>query len=168
MLVKTHEALEVGAPPAVAFDYLVSVDGFLAFPGYGPVPGIAKVEFSRGSRLEKGTVLSIGNTDGSTHREEITAYDPPRAYAIRIDSFSSPLRLLVHWAEETWRFEQTSRGTRIEREFVLSLRSVLFWPLSLAFTRLILKRAMQRHHDVAIQAIEARAQDPAVEARRAS
>lgn len=165
MLVKTNATLEVDAAPAVVFDYLVSVEGFLAFPGYGPVPGIAKVEFSRGSRLEKGTVLSIGNTDGSTHREEITTCDPPHAYAIRIDAFSSPLRFLVRWADESWRFEKTARGTRVEREFVLSLRSVIFWPLSLAFTKLILKRAMRNHHRAAIRAIEERTRRSAAEAR---
>jgi hypothetical protein len=154
MLVRSRAILEVDVSPSVIFDALVSVEGFLGFPGYGPVPGIAKVDFARGSKLERGTVLAITNTDRSTHREEITTFDPPRAYAIRIDSFSSPLRFLVHFAEESWRFEPRGAGTIVHREFVLSLRSIVFWPLSLAFTKVILRRAMDRHHRAVVRTLE--------------
>jgi hypothetical protein len=146
MRVAVNEAVHLAAAPEVVFDFMASEPGFLSFHGYGPIPGLARVEFEHGSYQQVGSASRVTNTDGSTHREEVLECDRPRRFAVRIHSLSSPFRVLVRELDESWEVVREASGSRLHRTFGFTLRSPLFWPLSLVLAHGLFRAAIRRHH----------------------
>ena len=142
------ESFSLPLEPKPAYDFLLSESAFRMFDGYGPIPGIERLEWQHGG--DSGTVGSIGtvhSNDGGTHRETVRVADSPREYAIGIDEFSSAFRFLTTGATERWLLSPGGPdSTFIVREFSFKLRSPLLWPagrvLGMAF-----RKAVQRNHE---------------------
>ncbi|MBX3251438.1 MAG: SRPBCC family protein [Myxococcales bacterium] len=143
LIIDEDVVLPVG--PDDAWDFFLSPRGYETFTGYGPIPGIDRLEWQRGSNLEPGSMALVHSKDGSTHHEHVVRVERPAHYEIRIDNFSSAFRLLVSGGIEIAKFSPVSGGTRLDRRFVFTLKSALGWPPGLV-VRGLFRRAVQRNH----------------------
>lgn len=122
---------------------ILDLDQWPTFTGWGPLPGIKRAEFAHRTEDVVGTRIAVTNTDGSTHTEEILAWEPERELVLRLGGFSRPLSIMADHFVETWRFEATGAGTRVVREFEIHPRSAAARPV-LAVVRTLLKRAVMK------------------------
>jgi len=147
-------------PPDAAWDFLVQPAAFETFTGWGPIPGIAKVEWVEGSSTEVGSRGRVHNTDGSVHWEEVSEAERGARYTITISGFESAFRFLTTGAVETWVLSPNDDGTTHgHRTFAFELRSVLLWP----FGKLIgafFRKAVQRNHRNMLAWLEAHPTEP--------
>lgn len=139
------ETLEFPVPPDDAYDFLVSPAAFETFTGWGPIPGIDRLEWQHGGCSQEGSVATVYNTDGSTHRERVVLAARGERYEIAIDEFSSAFRFLVSGARETWVLEPNAAGTLGHREFVFQLRSAAGYPIGLLVAKFF-RNAIVRNH----------------------
>jgi len=153
MRVAIHERALMPAPPEPVFDRIASEQGFLMFEGFGPIPGLARIVFEQGGYRETGSEARVTNTDGSTHREQITTCEPPHRYAVQIHSLSSAFRLLVSRIDESWELTSKGDGTEVRRTFAFTLRSPLFWPASLLLAQVLFRAAIRRNHRALARAL---------------
>ncbi|MEZ6243004.1 MAG: SRPBCC family protein [Phycisphaerales bacterium] len=123
---------------------ILDLDQWPSFKGWGPLPGIRSAVFERRTQDIVGTRINVTNTDGSTHTEEVTAWDPPRTLALRLEGFSRPLSALATHFDETWRFDppEDLAPTHATRTFELWPRSPLTRPTVLLIAAM-LKRAIR-------------------------
>jgi hypothetical protein len=123
------------------------VNNWGSFKGYGPLPGVKNVIKEAPHDTEVGTIFSVTNTDGSTHKEVVEAYNPGQRIVIRMDSFSPPLRHMATHFFEFWEFEETDMGCRLTRSFELYPRNrvsaVPLWIISR-----LLKKAVEIHTNI--------------------
>lgn len=124
---------------------MLDTDRWTDFRGYGPLPGVASAKLVRGPELV-GSTFHVTNTDGSTHLEEICAWDPERALHLRMRGFTAPLCFLASSFDERWTMTPSDQGTKVTRTFTLHARSWLAC-LPLFFIRALLRRAVVRHLD---------------------
>jgi len=148
MRVRIRETAVLPMERGEVFEFLVSQEGFETFAGWGPIPGIAKVENLGGSFTEPGSFIAVTNTDGSAHRECVVSCERPARYAIRIQDFSSPFRLLIRHADEVWTLEEHGEGCLLDRSFEFELRSALLCPLSFLIAQGPFRAAVRRHHRI--------------------
>ena len=114
------------------------------FHGYGPIPGIKVAVFDVQTPGIVGSRIQVTNRDGSSHIEEIVAWQPDHRLRLHMKDFSAPLSRLATGFEETWEFKRTANGTHVTRSFRLHAKSalarLLLWGISF-----FLKRAIARH-----------------------
>jgi len=122
---------------------ILDLDEWRSFTGWGPLPGIARAEFAHRADGVVGTRIAVTNTDGSTHTEEILAWDPEREVVLRLGGFSRPLGLMADHFVETWQFEAVEGGTRVVRTFEIHPRSAGSVAV-LTVVRALLKRAVAK------------------------
>lgn len=140
------EEVVLRARPEDVWDFFFSPEGTVLFAGYGPIPGIERIEWLDGSESVVGSRARAHNTDGSTHHELVVRTARPLEYEIAIDGFSSIFRFLVKQVREILRFEPEGGGTRIVRRFVFTPTSPLAVPIALV-VRGFFRRAVQRNHE---------------------
>lgn len=114
------------------------------FAGYWFLPGIRSAEFEVRTVAVVGTRIRVTNTDGSTHVEEITEWNPDRRLRLHMDEFSPPLSRLATGFDETWELERDGDRTYVARSLDLHARSALTRPVLWLISRL-LKRAIVKH-----------------------
>lgn len=140
------EEVILSASPDAVWELFNAPEGYVLFVGYGPIPGLAKVEWLDGDPSRPGSVARVHNTDGSTHRERVLRSERPSRYEIAIDQFSSPFRFVVREAREDVRFVSENGKTRIVRRFTFFPRNALAVPIALVI-RGLFRRAVQRNHE---------------------
>jgi hypothetical protein len=131
--------------PAEIFDLICDLSNWPLFRGYGPLPGIAEARLPEGQRVALGARIRVENTDGSVHHEVVTAFEPGRRYAVRME-LSPPASYVMASIEETVELESIAGGTRVARRFVATPRSLLAAPLAWLFGGLLLREAVARHN----------------------
>ena len=114
------------------------------FQGYGPLPGIKSAEFEVRTPDVVGTRIRVGNTDGSSHVEEITDWQPNRQLTLQLREFSPPLSRLATHMDETWEFERMGNQTQVVRSFEIHAKSAVTRP-AIWLISLMLRRAVARH-----------------------
>lgn len=86
--------------PAIGAE-IADVARWREFRGYGPLPGIARAAYELRTEQMVGSRIRVHSTDGSTHVEEITAWEPGVQVAMRLGEFTPPLcHLASHFTEE--------------------------------------------------------------------
>ena len=101
----------IACPAAKAFAYIVPVDLTHIFPAMGDMPGIAATTVPIGWG-HAGQTRHNTATDGSTHKETLTAVESPVSFAYRIEDFSAPeLNQLIDHVEGGWLFTDNGNGT---------------------------------------------------------
>lgn len=137
-----HETIPL-APEEIA-EQILDVAKWLDFRGYGPIPGIKSAEFEARTPNVVGSRIRVTNLDGSTHVEELVAWQPDRRLQLQMGNFSKPLSRLATRFVETWEFERVGNETKVARSFELNATSMLTKPV-LWLISFILKRAIARH-----------------------
>jgi hypothetical protein len=101
--------------------------------GWGPVPGVERVELLDDGDYAVGKIRRIHNTDGSSLDEEILAYAPPSAHEYRLfGDFRGLAKLLVREGFGEWRFIALDDSrTDVHWKYEFTLTSPLAWPLAL-------------------------------------
>ena len=137
------ETVPRAAPDVTA--EIVDVERWPEFPGYGIVPGIASARFEHRTEAVAGSRIRVSNRDGSTHTEEIIAWQPGERVTIRMSSFSRPLNLLADHFIEDWRLSPGPPGaTIVSRTFSLHERNLVGRGV-LALVAIFLRKAVTRH-----------------------
>jgi hypothetical protein len=114
------------------------------FKGYGVLPGIKSAVWEIKTPGIVGARIRVTNTDGSTHVEEIVAWEADHSVRLRMNEFSPPVSWLADKFIESWAFQQAGGKTVVTRSFELYPKSPLTWPL-LWLISWLLKRAIARH-----------------------
>jgi Polyketide cyclase / dehydrase and lipid transport len=135
-------------PPAAIAAQILDLANWPSFAGYGPLPGIKSAVYEIQTPDILGSRIRVTNRDGSSHVEEITAWQPARRLQLRFTDFSAPVSHLASCFLETWEFEPRAQETQVTRSFELHPRSLLTWP-PLWLISFLLKAAINRHlHDL--------------------
>lgn len=123
---------------------ILDLDRWPEFDGYGIIPGIASATFERRTATVVGSTIRVRNRDGSSHVEEITAWEPGSLAEFTFQDFSRPLNVLAKCFVEKWTFDESACGTHVARTMVLYPRNALgllvLWPISVLMTT-----ALRRH-----------------------
>lgn len=114
------------------------------FRGYGPIPGIKSAQFETRTPNVVGSRIRVTNSDGSSHVEEVVAWQPDRRLQLQMGDFSMPLSRLATGFVETWEFERVGHETKAVRSFDLNAKSMLTKP-ALWLISFFMKRAIARH-----------------------
>lgn len=131
------------APGEIA-QQILDLPKWTEFSGFGPLPGIKAATFETQTQAVVGTRIKVTNTDGSSHVEEIVAWDPERLVQLEFTDFSPPVSRLASKFEEVWQFERVGNSTRVVRLFRLYPKSTLA-RLVLWLISFLLKQAITRH-----------------------
>lgn len=132
----------IRASRQAVFDHIVPIDLTTIFRGYGPLPAVIGTKGQTGAWDGVGQTRTVVLSDGSTAREELTAYEPPRYFAYRVGGFTNALRLLSTGARGEWWFEETAGDTSVRWRYVFEPTSMVVLPF-LAPIGLIWQRYMQ-------------------------
>jgi hypothetical protein len=93
------------------FEAIVPIQLSKMFTGYRVLPAVSATREQTGGWDHVGASRVVDLADGSSAREEITAYEPPSYFAYRVTGFTSPLRALVLGATGEWWFSAGDRET---------------------------------------------------------
>ena len=119
----------VAAPPRRVFDAARGLDIPATMRRHGPLPGVASIAGHMGPYSAPGEVKLLTLTDGSSVREELTAFAPENSYAYRLDGFTGPFAALVARGDAEWRFSAVNPGeTRIEWTYGFTPKSAATAP----------------------------------------
>jgi hypothetical protein len=130
------------APEAIA-GQILDLANWTDFKGYAVLPGIQGAEFEVRTPGVVGSRIRVINTDGSSHAEEITEWQPDRRLRLHLKEFSPPLSRLATEFRETWEFQRIDNATRVIRSFELHAKSAFARPF-LWMISFLLKRAIAR------------------------
>jgi hypothetical protein len=108
------------------------------------LPGIKAAEFEVRTPGVAGSRIRVTNTDGSSHVEEIVAWQPDRSVRLQMKQFSPPLCRLATEFLESWALERVGSATRVTRSFELHPKSAFARP-ALWLVSLLLRRAITWH-----------------------
>lgn len=144
------------APRDRVFRVFADDAAFQAFPGAWPIPGIRRVEHLSGDGTKPGDRMRMHNSDGTTHEERVTAFDPGRLIALGLGPFQSPMRFLVRDGTDTAEFFDGPTGdrTHLRQRFTFEPASPLTAPVVWVLAHLFLARAVARHHGVIAERVE--------------
>ncbi len=144
-MIQFTTAMESSKPAEEILSRIFDPGEWSSFTGWGMIPGVARVQVSNASPDRVGTVFSVENTDGSTHRETVVEYEPERRLVMEMEGFSEPLSRIAIRFVETWELAETPGGTRVQRTFVLYPATGL-GAVVLRVIALFLRQAVKRHN----------------------
>jgi len=84
--------------------------------GYGLMPGVVRTSGNTGSWDSPGSSRMVHLEDGSSFREQLTAYDAPRYFAYRTSEYTFSLRFLAAYGTSRLYFASTSEGAPYETD----------------------------------------------------
>jgi hypothetical protein len=94
----------------LTFDAIVPIELPKMFLGYGPLPAVTGTRDLTGEWDHVGATRTVDLADGSSAREEITAYERPRYFAYRLSGFTGSLRALVNDVRGEFWFSAANDG----------------------------------------------------------
>ncbi|HNO77468.1 MAG TPA: hypothetical protein PKN33_05350 [Phycisphaerae bacterium] len=128
-------------------DNILVPENWVAFTGWGPLPGIRTAKIEHRTPDLEGTRFRVISTNGDTHAETIIRWESDRVLEVRMDEFPSPLnRMATHFIERwsTVGNLMTAGHHTVVRSFELHPKRRAARP----FLRLIgfmMRRAVNRH-----------------------
>jgi hypothetical protein len=126
--------LEVTIPAGrePVFDFVAAEDVLpKVLTGYGLLPAVVRTSGNTGPWDRPGSARTVHLADGTTAREQVTAYERPRYFAYRTSDYTFALRYLAKFAEGQWWFEDDANGTKVRWTYTFHakgrLTSVPLW-----------------------------------------
>mgnify|MGYP001254184888 CR=1 FL=1 len=120
---------------------IADTEQWKSFGGYGFLPGIASAVYEKRTDDMIGSRIRVQNTDGSSHVEEIYAWNEGEKVAMKMHEFTPPLSRMAGYFTEEWTFVPQGSGTLVTRHFELYARHwgtrPFLWLISLLFRRAI-------------------------------
>ena len=130
--------------PQEICSYILDTNHWSKFEGYFFLPGIEKAEFEKRTEKIIGSSIKVHNRDGSSHVEEIIAWDVNRKVVLKFQEFNSPLKnFTTHFIEE-WRFTVSGRETEIKRSMKMYPINLLGWIILKPISKLM-KKALEKN-----------------------
>lgn len=126
---------------------ILILDNWTTFTGWGPLPGIRSATFEQRTPEFIGTKFRVVSTNGDTHAETITVWDPDRVLEIRMDEFPWLLSGMATHFVERWSTEGdlvADGHHTVVRTFQLHPKRRVTLPF-LSLIRLMMRRAVDRH-----------------------
>lgn len=120
---------EVPFSSQAILEQILNVKNWPNFRGYGPLPGIREATFIHQPAEVVGTKFQVTSDDGSTHIEEIVAWQPGKMLHTKMSHFSKPLSRMSTHFEEIWTFDERPGSTLLSRTMHLYPKSPLTRPL---------------------------------------
>ena len=114
------------------------------FTGWGFLPGIKSCSKTKETENGVGTIFSVQNLDGSTHKEEILEWDTKNKIVILMYDFSKPLASFADHFIETWEMQSIEGITHIKRSFYLYPKNIL-GKILLQIIAPFFKQAVKKH-----------------------
>lgn len=128
------------------------LENWVTFAGWGPLPGIKSASFERRTHDIVGTRFRVISTNGDTHAETITRWDPTRLLEIRMDEFPRPLSWIATCFVERWSTEgdlATDQHHTVVRSFELHPTRLTTRPI-LHLIRWMMSRAVEQHSAIVL------------------
>ena len=146
MQVHSEASITINAPREEVFAFTNDPDRFpQTFLGYGPIPGMERVENLNGDETGEGTIRNIHNRDGSVLEEHLSVHSPPKEMAYEIVSgLRPPFSWLVRSAGGRWTFADRDGATDVVWRFHFDLTSPLVYPVGYLVGPVLFGRAQQR------------------------
>lgn len=130
--------LEVIIPARLepTFDFVVAENVLpKVLTGYQLLPAVVRTSDNTGPWDRPGTVRTVHLADGTTAREQVTAYEAPRYFAYRTSDYTFALRYLATHAEGQWWFEERNNGTKVRWTYTFHPRNWFSAALLAMFVR---------------------------------
>jgi hypothetical protein len=118
---------------------LLELERWPDFTGYSILPGIESARFEVRTPEVVGSRIRVKNKDGSSHVEEIIAWDPSRQVVMRFQDFDAPLKNLASHFVETWSFTPSTNGVDATRSMAFHPKGPVGWLMLLPISRLMKK-----------------------------
>jgi hypothetical protein len=103
---RVHAAIPGAAD--MVFARVVSLDPARLFPGFGPLPPIARVSDQSGPWWLPGSTRTLHFADGNTAEETVRDVDRPSRFVSRMSGFSGRRGTMLNAVTQRWRFEPRS------------------------------------------------------------
>jgi hypothetical protein len=153
VFIRVEETERIATDVRRLFEHCNDDEGVRSFRGWGPIPGVRDVRYLDGPPC-LGAARDIINTDGTTHRELFTAFDPPRGFEITIRQVAPPFGILVREIRDTFALTSIGRGAELVRVVHFYLTSKVAYPLAITFAPMM-RQALRAHHAAMKSALEA-------------
>jgi len=122
---------------ADVFDFVVAEDILpKVLTGYGFLPGVVRTSSNTGPWDTPGSSRTVHLADGTTAREQVTAYERPQYFGYRTDRYTFALRHLANSATGQWWFNAQSGGTHVKWTYGFDSKRRLTAPILILFIRL--------------------------------
>ena len=102
--------------PQYIFDSFLQIEKWNDFKGFGIIPGIKTANFIIKTDSIKGTIIWVKNSDGSSHKEEILAFEKDTYLKIKMYDFSKPLSYFASFFIEEWALKKIEDGELNQHE----------------------------------------------------
>ena len=146
MQVHSQASITINAPREDVFAFTNDVTKFpQTFSGFGPIPGMERVENLNSEETRKGTVRHIHNKDGSVIEERLIEHAPPDTMAYEIASgLQPPFSWLVRGAGGRWTFTDRGEATEVNWKFRFDLTTPLVFPIAYVVGSVLFREAQRR------------------------
>jgi len=124
----------IPGPRADVFDFVAAEDVLpKVLTGYGPLPAVVATSDNTGAWDRPGSARVVHLADGSTLREQVTAYRRPGYFSYRVWAFDNAvINSLASGGRGEWLFTDVPGGTHVRWTYAFKRRSFLAGvPLSL-------------------------------------
>jgi hypothetical protein len=138
--------------PRYIFESFIKIEKWSDFKGFGIIPGIKNANYIVKSDSFIGSLIQVENLDGSSHKEEILAFEKDTYLKIKMFDFSKPLSYFsTHFIEE-WALKKMEYGYKFERSMTLYSKG-FFSDLILKLISKSLRSAIQKHTEFVVHEI---------------
>ena len=139
--------------PQYIFDSFLQIEKWNDFKGFGIIPGIKTANFIIKTDSIKGTIIWVKNLDGSSHKEEILAFEKDTYLKIKMYDFSKPLSYFASFFIEEWALKKMEDGYKLERSMTLLSRGMISKFILKVISR-SLKKAIHVHTEYVVREID--------------
>ena len=139
--------------PQYIFDSFLQIEKWNDFKGFGIIPGIKTANFIIKTDSIKGTIIWVKNSDGSSHKEEILAFEKDTYLKIKMYDFSKPLSYFASFFIEEWALKKIEDGCKVERSMTLHSKGMISKFILKVISR-SLKKAIQVHTEYVVREID--------------
>jgi hypothetical protein len=118
--------VRIAAPLLPVFDFVVAEDVLpKVLTGYGLLPAVVRTSGNTGPWDQPGSVRTVHLAEGSTAREQVTAYERPTCFAYRMSHYTFAPRYIANFAEWQWWFEDDGGATPVRWTYTFHAKNWL-------------------------------------------